>query len=267
MRERPGITPDAVLLAITTLSFDISMLELLLPLIAGAKVVLGKSEIINDGELLSQIISEQGVTEMQATPARWKFYAGGGWGGDQRLKILCGGEPLTRDLANQLLSRCAELWNMYGPTETTIWSSIEQVFSAEETITVGRLIANTEMYILDGSLGPVPVGVAGLLYIGGEGVSAGDLNRPELNSQKFILNPFKPGSQLRLFSTGDLARYLPDGRIECLGRNDNQVKMYGFRIELGEIEAVLSDHSAVQSCIVIVNESVTCKNPGRLYYP
>jgi amino acid adenylation domain-containing protein len=257
MRERPGITPDAVLLAITTLSFDISMLELLLPLIAGAKVVLGKSEIINDGQLLSQIISEQGVTVMQATPATWNLMLEAGWGGDHRLKILCGGEPLTRDLANQLLSRCAELWNMYGPTETTIWSSIEQVLSAEETITIGRPIANTEMYILDGSLGPVPVGVAGMLFIGGEGVSDGYLNRPELNSQKFILNPFKPGSQLRLFSTGDLARYLPDGRIECLGRNDNQIKMYGFRIELGEIEAVLSDHPAVQSCVVIVNESVT----------
>jgi len=257
MRERPGLTPDAVLLAITTLSFDIALLELFLPLIVGAKVVLGRREIINDGHLLSQTISEMDVTVVQATPATWNLVLEAGWDGDRRLKILCGGEPLTRDLANQLLSRCAELWNMYGPTETTIWSSIEEVRSADEKITIGRPIANTEMYILDGSLGPVPVGVVGTLYIGGEGLSSGYLNHPELNTKKFIVNPFKPGSHLRLFSTGDLARYLPDGRIECLGRNDNQIKMYGFRIELGEVEAVLSDHSAVKSCVVILNEGVS----------
>ena len=257
MRERPGIKADDVLLAITTLSFDIAMLELLLPLIVGAKVVIGRREIINDGYLLSQTISEMGVTIMQATPATWNLVLEAGWAGDRRLKILCGGEPMTRDLANQLLSRCAELWNMYGPTETTIWSSIERIQSAEEPITIGRPIANTEMYILDANLAPVPAGVVGSLYIGGEGVSPGYLNRPELNPEKFIPDPFTPGRQKKLFNTGDLARFLPDGRIECLGRNDNQIKLYSYRIELGEIEAVLSEHPAVQSCAVIMHNGAS----------
>jgi thioesterase domain-containing protein/acyl carrier protein len=170
------------------------------------------------------------------------------------LKILCGGEALSRELADQLLPRCAELWNMYGPTETTIWSCIEQIRTHGETITIGRPIANTEIYILEESLEPVPVGNTGTLYIGGEGLSSGYLNLPQLNANKFILNPFKPGTNQRLFATGDLARYLPDGRIECLGRNDSQIKIYGFRVELGEIEAVLSEHPAVRKTVVAVHE-------------
>ena len=254
MREKPGLTSDDVLLAITTLSFDIALLELFLPLIVGAKVVLVRREIINDGHLLSQTISDMDVTVMQATPATWNLVLEAGWKGSQRLKILCGGEALSRDLADQLLPRCAELWNMYGPTETTIWSSIEQIRTGGEAITIGRPIANTEMYILDDSLEPVPVGITGMLYIGGEGLSSGYLNRPELNANKFVLNPFQPGANRRLFVTGDLARYLTDGRIECLGRNDSQIKIYGFRVELGEIETVLSEHPAVRKSVVVVHE-------------
>lgn len=254
MREKPGLSSDDVLLAITTLSFDIAMLELFLPLITGARIILARREIINDGNLLSQTIYDKEVTVMQATPATWNLVLEAGWQGNQPLKILCGGEPMTRDLADRLLPRCAELWNMYGPTETTIWSSIEQICVDEETITIGRPIANTEMYILDDSLEPVPIGVPGMLYISGEGISPGYLNRPELTVNKFVFNPFKPGSSQRLFNTGDLARFLPDGRIECLGRKDNQIKIYGFRVELGEIEVVLSEHPAVRSNIVVMHE-------------
>jgi thioesterase domain-containing protein/acyl carrier protein len=176
-----------------------------------------------------------------------------GWKGDSKLKILCGGEAMPADLADQLMPRCAQLWNMYGPTETTIWSSVYHVNSKlTSTAPIGRPIANTTMYVLDPQKHPAPLGVAGELYIGGEGVARGYFNRPDLTEEKFMADPFRPGE--RIYRTGDLARFMPNGNIQFLGRADFQVKVRGFRIELEEIEAVLAQHAAVQQCVVSVRE-------------
>ena len=156
----------------------------------------------------------------------------------RNFKILCGGETLSRHLADQLLDGGASLWNLYGPTETTIWSTIAKVEPGETPVVIGRPIANTQIYILDSHLQPVPIGVHGELYIGGDGLAQGYLNRPELTAERFVVNPFSDHPGSRLYRTGDLARYRPDGNIEFLGRMDDQVKIRGYRIELGEIEAV-----------------------------
>ena len=179
-----------------------------------------------------------------------------GWQGSRELKILCGGEALSEDLAKQLVHHCASLWNMYGPTETTVCSSAELYcrHSSGSTVPIGRPIANTQIYILDEHLQPVPVGVPGELHIGGDGLARGYLNRPELTAEKFIANPFAADTTSRFYKTGDLARYLPDGNIEFLGRMDHQVKIRGFRIELGEIEAVLAQHPSIQETVVIALE-------------
>src|SRR5207249_5340013 len=162
-----------------------------------------------------------------------------GWEGIPHLKILCGGEALTRDLADQLLPRSASLWNMYGPTETTIWSAVRKITSEKGPVVIGRPIANTQMYVLDRYLNLVPIGVPGELHIGGVGLARGYLNRPELTAEKFIAHPFSDEPGARLNKTGDLARYMPGGNIEFLGRMDHQVKIRGFRIELEEIEVTL----------------------------
>ncbi|MBR8837279.1 MAG: amino acid adenylation domain-containing protein [Stigonema ocellatum SAG 48.90 = DSM 106950] len=252
MQYEPGITESDVLLAVTTVSFDIAALELYLPLSTGARVVLATREIASDGRLLKELIDTAGATVMQATPASWRMLLAGGWTGSPQLKILCGGEGLTSDLARQLLEKGATVWNLYGPTETTIWSTVFQVKAAELSyplVPIGRPIANTQIYILDEHLQPVPTGVLGELYIGGVGVARGYLNRPELTAERFIVNPFSPGS--RCYKTGDLARYLHDGNIEYVSRIDNQVKIRGFRIELGEIENILSAHPQVEEAVVI----------------
>jgi amino acid adenylation domain-containing protein len=251
MRREPGLTAADVLLAITTLSFDIAGLELLLPLTTGAKVVVVPREIAMDGSELAGLLQASGATVMQATPATWRLLLAAGWQGSPTLKILCGGEPLPPDLAQDLLPRCAELWNMYGPTETTIWSTCTRVRKPDD-VHIGRPIANTEIYILDPHLNPVPIGVPGELMIGGHGLARGYLNRPELTAEKFIPHPFK--REARLYRTGDLAKYLPAGNIVCLGRLDFQVKIRGYRIELGEIEAVLSRHPQVVQAVVAVHD-------------
>jgi amino acid adenylation domain-containing protein/thioester reductase-like protein len=252
MREQLSINAEDTLLAVTTLSFDIAVLELVLPLIAGARVVIANSEVVADGALLANALIDSQVTVMQATPATWRSLLEAGWQGKEDLKILCGGEALTTDLAQQLLERGAQLWNLYGPTETTIWSTTFKVSSqldSSKTIPIGHPIANTQIYILDVNLGPVPVGISGDLYIGGDGVSRGYLNRPELTTERFIPNPFRP--QTLIYKTGDLARYRADGNIEFLGRSDQQVKVRGFRIETGEVEAALSEHPAVRQAVVV----------------
>src|SRR5258708_2452502 len=172
------------------------------------------------------------------------------------MQVLCGGEALPGDLAGQLLPRCAQLWNMYGPTETTIWSSTYRVQSGSSTAPIGKPIANTTFYILNASMQPVPAGVAGELYIGGEGVAKGYFRRPELTAAKFVADPFAGRPGALLYRTGDLARYLPDGNAQYLGRTDFQVKMRGFRIELGEIESVLAQHPAVQQVVVTAGEDL-----------
>jgi amino acid adenylation domain-containing protein len=256
MMKEPGLTDQDVLLAVTTLSFDIAMLELLLPLIVGARVVIVSSEEASDGNRLLNRLTDCSATVMQATPASWRLLLAAGWQGDDHLKILCGGEALPRDLATQLLQRGHSLWNMYGPTETTIWSTVNKLKDKEGPVLIGFPIANTQIYILDQHLQPVPVGVPGELHIGGDGLARGYLNRPELTAERFIANPFNdmPGS--RLYKTGDLAKYLPDGNIEVLGRLDFQVKVRGFRIELGDIETTLEQHPAVRQAVVIAREDI-----------
>ena len=246
MAREPGLRQTDVLLAVTTLAFDIAGLELFLPLITGARIELASRETALDGVALARTLSTSGATVMQATPATWRMLFESGWKGDRRLKVLCGGEAMDRDLAARLVSTCGSVWNMYGPTETTIWSSVARIES--EDVTIGRPIANTRMYVLDGHQEPVPRGVVGELWIGGEGVARGYLNRAELTGERFVRDPFHEGA--RMYRTGDLARHLPDGRLECLGRIDNQVKIRGYRIELEEIEAALSAHTGVQDCIV-----------------
>ena len=254
MRAEPGLTADDTLLAVTTLSFDIAGLELFLPLTVGARVVIANSAAVADGPQLMALMERSNVTVMQATPATWRLLIQSGWQGDSRLRILCGGEALPRELADQLLARCGELWNMYGPTETTIWSTVYRVQPGEGPISIGRPIANTQIYILDSHLQPVPIGVAGELYIGGDGLARGYFKRPELTAEKFIRDPFSETPNPRLYKTGDLARYHAAGTIEFLGRIDHQVKIRGFRIELGEIEAVLAQHAQVRQAVVVARE-------------
>ena len=254
MQRKPGMTADDRLLAVTTLSFDIAGLELFLPLISGGSVQIAASETAADALKLSDLVEASGATIMQATPATWRMLIEAGWQGSPTLKVLCGGEALPRDLIEPLLERCGQLWNMYGPTETTVWSSVEQITSSRGVISIGRPIDNTQMYILDEHLHPVPIGVAGKLYIGGYGLARGYLNRPELTAERFIPHPFRPHEDARIYDTGDMARYLSDGRIECLGRTDHQVKVRGYRIELGEIEARLAAFDGLEQAAVSVYE-------------
>jgi amino acid adenylation domain-containing protein len=255
MQKQPGLTSDDVLLAITTVSFDIAALEIYLPLIVGAKIVLASRVEATEGLRLLEKLKHDGITVMQATPATWHLLLTTGWESTRKLKILCGGEALPRELAMQLLEKGQTLWNLYGPTETTIWSTMAQVLATTSSVvSIGQPIANTQIYILDQHLQPVSIEVLGELHLGGMGLARGYLNRPDLTAEKFLPNPFseEPGS--RLYKTGDLARYLPDGKIEYLGRIDNQVKIRGFRIELGEIEAVLVQHPDVQEAVVLARE-------------
>ena len=251
MHANPGLTAADRLLAVTTLSFDIAALELFLPLTQGARLILASRSTAVDGRALQQALVQHDITVMQATPATWRLLVEAGWTGSAGLKVLCGGEPLPPDLARQLLPRCAELWNMYGPTETTIWSSCGRVTDAS-AVHIGRPIQNTEVYVLDAQRQPVPSGVPGELFIGGAGLARGYLHRPELTAEKFITHPFRSGA--RLYRTGDLARYRSDGTLECLGRLDSQVKIRGFRVELGEVEHALSGHPRVREAVVMARE-------------
>jgi amino acid adenylation domain-containing protein len=254
VRQEPGISKHDVLLSVTPLSFDIAALELFLPLVVGAKVLLVNREIASDGRRLGEQLESSRATVMQATPATWQILLEAGWKGTEDFKILCGGEVLSWDLAKGLVGKAAAVWNLYGPTETTVWSTTWQVDSSYGRMSIGRPIANTQIHILDSNLQSVPIGVVGELYIGGDGLARGYLNRPELTAEKFIPNPFSDDPKARLYKTGDLARYLPDGNIEFLGRKDYQVKIRGFRAEPGEIEAVLGQHPTVQQAIVVARE-------------
>jgi amino acid adenylation domain-containing protein len=254
MAKRPGIATSDRLLAVTTLSFDIAGLEIYLPLTQGASLEIVSREVASDGNQLLQNLDRAGATVMQATPATWRMLLEAGWEGDTGLKILIGGEAVSQKLASQLLQRSASVWNVYGPTETTIWSTLSQLEVGNSTVCIGKPIGNTEIFILDKELQPVPIGVPGELHIGGHGLARGYLERPELTAEKFIANPFSDDPRARLYKTGDLARYLPNGDIEFMGRIDHQVKIRGFRIELGEIETVLRQHPAINETVVVVRE-------------
>ena len=253
MAQIPGIRSTDTLLAVTTTSFDISILELLLPLVCGARSVIATSSQAADAKELLRLIQKHDVTVMQATPATWHLLLESGWEGKADLRIFCGGEALTSELAAKLLPRCQELWNMYGPTETTIWSSTERITSADK-IFLGPPIANTQFYVLDDQHQPVAPGNCGELLIGGDGLARGYLKRPELTAEKFIANPNGGGTSSRLYRTGDLVRCRPEGTLEFLGRLDQQVKLRGFRIELGEIESVLAKIPGISRAAVILRE-------------
>ncbi|HEV2145827.1 MAG TPA: amino acid adenylation domain-containing protein [Longimicrobiaceae bacterium] len=242
---------DDVLLALTPLSFDIAALEVFLPLVCGARLVIADRETALDGAKLLREMGAVGATLVQATPATWYMLLAAGWEGGDALTALCGGEALQQELAAELLRRAGAAWNVYGPTETTVWSTAERIRSAEAPICVGRPLANTGTYVLDGELQAVPVGVVGTLFIGGMGLARGYLGRPELTAERFRPHPFSAEAGARVYDTGDLARLRADGRIEVLGRTDQQVKVRGYRIELGEIEAALNAHPAVERAAVV----------------
>jgi amino acid adenylation domain-containing protein len=255
MQRGPGISGDGVLLAVATLCFDMSVVDLYLPLTSGATLVLATPEQAADGRQLLSLMKRSGATMMQATPSTWRMLLLAGWRGEPKVKVLCGGEAWPHGLATELFPHCTELWNMYGPTETTVWSSSFRVESGQpEPVPIGSPIANTSMYILDDQRSPVGLGVLGELYIGGDGVARGYLHRPELTAERFLDDPFSSIPAARMYRTGDLARFLPDGAIQYVGRADSQVKVRGFRIELGEIELRLAQHHSVQSAVVVARE-------------
>jgi len=255
MQREPGMTANDVLVAVTTLSFDIAGLELYLPLLVGGRLVVASREATFDGRLLKQLLDQTGATMMQATPTTWRVLLESGWEGNPKLKVLVGGEALSADLARQLALRCGSVWNMYGPTETTIWSSVYRVEGKDDRLVpIGKPIANTTFYILDGNRQAVAEGAQGELYIGGEGLARGYFERDELTAEKFVPDPFSSQPGARMYRTGDLARYRRDGNVEFLGRIDHQVKIRGFRIELGEIEAVLEQHAGVNQAVVVARE-------------
>jgi amino acid adenylation domain-containing protein/non-ribosomal peptide synthase protein (TIGR01720 family) len=260
MRQSPGLRPHERLLAVTSLSFDIAVLELMLPLVVGGEVVIARHLEARDPAFLRAALdaaSPASASVMQATPATWRLLLDAGWQPRPGMRMFCGGEALPADLAKALLHPDAELWNLYGPTEATVWAStapITQVAPVNQTI--GRAVGNTTLYVLDDALQPLPTGVAGELYIGGAGLARGYHRRPGLSAERFVPDPFAarhtPGA--RMYRSGDLVRWRSDGTLEYLSRLDQQVKVRGFRIELGEIEAVLCEHPQVRQAAVVARE-------------
>lgn len=265
IRSEPGIEKDDILLAVTTLSFDIAEAELLLPLIAGARVHIATPEESSDPRKLLRVVESSRATILQATPGRWRMLLDAGWEGNPQIKLFCTGEPLRHSLAADLVTK-GELWNLYGPTETTIWSSICRITSASDPVTIGWPVANTSFYILDEEQREVSAGQKGELYIGGDGVAIGYLNRPDLTAQRFLRDPFRPEPDARMYRTGDIAALRPDGSTDVFGRRDGQVKIRGFRVELGEIESVLGQCPLVRENAVVVREEPTGESALAAYF-
>ena len=256
MQTEPGMTAADKLLAVTTLSFDISLLEMFLPLLSGATVVIASVEDVKDGRRLANLLDEEDITVMQATPATWQMLLDSGWEGRSGLRIFCGGEALSRTLANALANSAAQVWNLYGPTETTVWSAVERVVEGDSAITIGHPIANTQVYLLDANLHPVPMGFTGELWIGGDGLARGYRNQPELTAGAFREVELPLVGKKRIYRTGDLARWNREGRLECLGRVDFQVKLRGVRMELGDIETQMETLAGVKQAVVIKRDDL-----------
>lgn len=245
-KYEPGCNEHDRLLAITTISFDMSALELLLPLVSGSTMVIANTSAVRDPRELIGLMKRHKITILQATPATWTMLLESGWKGNPRLsKIICGGEPLSRQLADRLLASADSVWNVYGPSETT-YGSVGKVGRGD--ITVGNPVANGRIYVLDDNMSPMPMGCEGELYIGGGSVSNGYRNKAELTQSRFLRNPFHSG---RIFRTGDLGRFIGPGKLQVVGRIDGVVKIRGHRIEVGDIEAVLVDHANVSKAVVI----------------
>lgn len=249
MGKEPGLGADDRLFAVTTYCFDISGLELYLPLINGAQCHICPESALRDGVQLLAEIRRVKPSFMQATPATWTMLFHAGWGNEERMKILCGGEALPDSLRRRFIEVGADVWNMYGPTETTIWSTLHHLHQ-DEPVNIGRPIANTQVYIVDDRLRPVPIGAPGELCIAGDGLAKGYWNRPDITAEKFVDNPFSGSA--KLYRTGDLACWRANGTIDYLGRIDHQVKIRGFRIELGEIETRLNSHPEIREAVVVV---------------
>lgn len=254
MANEPGLGTGDVLVAVTTVSFDIAGLEIFLPLMQGARLVLADRETAMDAEHLQALMEESGVTAVQATPATWQMLFAGGWDGNPSLKVLCGGEALPAQLGRRLLESCQEVWNLYGPTETTIWSTTKELQADDmevSAVPIGQPIQNTQTYVLDPALELTPIGVPGELWIGGAGLARGYLGRPAATAERFMPNPYSDVPGARLYRTGDRVRRLENDHLTFLGRLDHQVKVRGFRIELGEIESALDRHPAVSRTVAV----------------
>ena len=251
MRAVLTLTADDVVLAIASLAFDIAVLELLVPLITGSRIEIVDRAVAADGTLLREHLARKHITLLQGTPATWWLLLDSGWHPSAGLKMLSGGEAMPPQLAKALSGFGATLWNAYGPTETTVYSTAQTITADTDRITIGRPLANNRCYILDKFGQPVPIGAVGELYIGGDALARGYRFQPDLTAVRFVPDPFSniPGN--RLYQSGDMGRYLPDGRLEFQGRTDFQVKIRGFRIELAEIEATLTLHDAVKQASVL----------------
>jgi amino acid adenylation domain-containing protein len=231
-----GFAPGDVALAATTIAFDISVLELFAPLACGAAVLLAGDAVIKDPEQIAALIDASHCTIAQATPSMWRYMVETGWAGKPDLRVICGGELLPRALADDLMTRCASLWNAYGPTETTVWSMLHRVQPYEKPVPIGKAIRATTLHVLDEAGQPVAPGAVGELHIGGAGLARGYRGRPDLTQARFVT---LSATGERVYKTGDLVRQRPDGALECLGRSDHQVKIRGHRVELGDVEAGL----------------------------
>ena len=252
VRSDPGLGADDRVLAITTLSFDIAVFDLWLPLVVGGRILLAPKEAAGDGALLRRLLEEGRATFMQATPTTWRILLGAGWTGPAGFRAICTGEAMPLDLGEQLVKHASAVWNMYGPTETTVWSTLFKLPKPVGQMLIGRPLANQQVHVLDRSGQTCPVGVTGELHIGGAGLARGYLGRPDLTAERFVADPSSGGA--RLYRTGDVCRLRADGQVEYVGRTDSQVKVRGFRIELGEVEAALSRHPGVKQAVAMARE-------------
>nr|WP_315254469.1 amino acid adenylation domain-containing protein [uncultured Flavobacterium sp.] len=252
IQQKPGVSSNDILFSVTTYSFDISILEFFAPLISGATLYIANHEVLSDPNLIIQKIEEVQPSIIQATPSFYQILFSADWHGDKGLKVMCGGDLLSEALAEKLLNNCLEVWNMYGPTETTIWSSIKKIEQPKDASNIGKPINNTQFYILDSFLSPKPIGTSGAIYIAGDGLAKGYYKNESLTNEKFIKNPFDVTGLL--YETGDVGKWNDKGEIEFLGRNDTQVKIRGYRIELGDIESQLNQIDGVKDSVVIAKK-------------
>ncbi|MDY8134320.1 polyketide synthase [Aquimarina sp. 2201CG5-10] len=253
MSKEPGINEDDKIFAVTTISFDAMVMETFLPLIHGASIVIVDEETRLDGQILLEKAFENNITMMWGTPSIWQILLDSGWKKPLNIKALIGGEPVPINLTHKLLDLCSELWNIYGPTETTVCAFLTKITKNDDPITIGKPVANAYAYLLDQEGNPVESGEVGEIVIGGDGVSLGYLNRPQLTDQSFVEDPFNSKTKSKIYLSGDLGKLLPNGQIQCLGRKDQQVKVRGHRIELGEIEAVLDTLPSIKKNAVVVS--------------
>ncbi|HTH83251.1 MAG TPA: amino acid adenylation domain-containing protein [Mucilaginibacter sp.] len=266
MGKTPGVTSNDRLLAITTISFDISAFELFVPLMNGAQIILSDKEASGDPRILVELVEKENITIMITTPSTWSAMIDAGWNKKFPLKVLAGGEALAKNLADKLIDRSSEVWNNYGPTETTACTTLKRVYKEDETINIGWPIANAQVYILNEAMEPVVPGTIGEIYIGGDGVTEGYLNRPDLTSERFINNPFSDVPGAKLYKTGDLGKFFDDGDIQYFGRTDHQVKIRGLRIELGEIESVLAARKEIKEVVAMAVDGDTPEDARLVAY-